>query len=91
MKYRSGMDIAAATLGAMESGANKTRTMQRAMLSFPQLKEYLQILKEAGTIEMRGREGRTIYFASERVRIFLKVYIEIDKMVPRTNMPTKAT
>lgn len=55
MKYRGGMDIAAATLGAMESGANKTRIMQRAMLCFPQLKEYLHILKEAGMIEMGER------------------------------------
>lgn len=38
-----------------------------------------------------GREGRTIYIASEREMIFLKMYVEIDKMVPRTNMLTKAT
>ena len=90
MKYRSRMDIAAAILGSLGLGVNKTRIMQNAMLSFPQLKEYLQILKEAGLIETGEKEGRIVYFASDRGMKFLKMCQKVDKMVQRTNMLTKS-
>ena len=91
MKYRSGRDIAARYPQYYGIRGKQTEIMQKAMLSFPHLKEYLQILKEAGMVEMGERRKDTIYFANERGMKLLKMYVEIDKMVPRTNMLTKAT
>ena len=89
MKYRSRMDIAAAILEIALEGSNKTRIMYGAFLSFPQLKEYLGLLTDAGLIE--HAEGEKTYSTTERGKRFLKMYREVDSMVPKENMLTKST
>jgi predicted transcriptional regulator len=81
------MDIAAAILERAKDGAIKTRIMYGAFLSFPQLKEYLQILMDSGLVEY-VKEERT-YHTTDKGRRFLKMYAEVDKMVPKENMLTK--
>ena len=87
MKYRSRTDIAAAILEIAQGGAIKTRIMYRAFLSFPQLKEYLKLLTDQDLLE--HSEDGTLYLTTQKGHRFLKLYKEIDSMVPKENMLTK--
>lgn len=89
MKYRSRMDIAAAILEIAQDGAIKTRIMYNAFLSFPQLKEYLDLLLKGELLE--HEESDRTYHTTEKGRRFLKMYREVDKMMPPNNMLTKST
>ena len=60
--------------------------MYKAYLSFPQLKEYLQVLTDGGLLEY-VKEERT-YNTTEKGKRFLKMYREVDAMVPKENMLT---
>lgn len=84
MKYRSRTDIAADILQIASTGAIKTKIMYRAFLSFPQQKEYLQLLIEAGMLEYFEEER--MYKTTERGMHFLKSYGELRKMLtPKHN------
>jgi predicted transcriptional regulator len=89
VKYRSRMDIAASMLETADGGALKTRIMYNAFVSFPQLEEYLELLTDAGLIEYVKEEK--VYHTTDKGRRFLKMYREVDAMVPRENMLTKIT
>ncbi len=87
MKYRSRTDIAAAILDIAVGGAIKTRIMYRAFLSFPQLKEYLQLLTDAGLLEYSKEEKQ--YQTTEKGMNFLKMYNNIGKLIsPKENKVT---
>lgn len=83
------MDIAAAILEIAKDGAIKTRIMYSAFLSFPQLKEYLKLLLDSGLLEPSRDDGRKAYLTTDKGKRFLKMYNEVDAMVPRENMLTK--
>ena len=83
------MDIAAAILDIAQDGAIKTRIMYAAFLSFPQLKEYLNLLIDGGLL--RYVEDERVYHTTEKGRRFLKMYREVDTMIPKENMLTKVT
>lgn len=84
------MDIAAAILGIAKDGAIKTRIMYSAFLSFPQLKEYLELLIDNGLLETSEHDARTTFITTDKGKRFLKMYNEVDAMVPRENMLTKS-
>lgn len=79
MKYRSRMDISAAILDITLGGAIKTRIMYRAFLSFPQLKEYLELLTESGLLEHLEEERE--YHTTEKGKYFLKMYKEVGQLI----------
>lgn len=79
MKYRSRMDIAAAILEIAQGGAIKTRIMYRAFLSFPQLKEYLELLQDGGLLDYVAEEKE--YYTTEKGRQFLKMYKDVGQMI----------
>ena len=83
------MDIAAAILDLSQNGAIKTRIMYGAFLSFPQLKEYLELLVNGGLLKYVAEEKT--YHTTEKGKHFVKRYGELDAMVPRANMLTKVT
>lgn len=83
------MDIAAAILEISQDGAIKTKIMYSAFLSFPQLKEYLGLLTDGGLLKYEDEER--IYKTTDKGRRFLKMYKEVDAMVPKENMLTKST
>jgi len=89
MKYRSRMDIAAAILDIAQGGTIKTRIMYKAFLSFPQLKEYLETLTDGGLLEYAKEEK--LYNSTEKGKRFLKMYREVDRLIPKENMLTKVT
>ncbi|WP_415282282.1 winged helix-turn-helix domain-containing protein [Candidatus Nitrososphaera sp. FF02] len=79
MKYRSRMDIAAAILEIAQGGAIKTRIMYKAFLSFPQLKEYLELLLDGGLLEYVEEEKE--YYTTEKGKQFLKMYKDVGQMI----------
>lgn len=83
------MDIAAAILDIAQGGSIKTKIMYKAFLSFPQLKEYLEILIDGGLLEYAKEEK--LYNTTEKGKRFLKMYREVDSMIPKENMLTKIT
>jgi predicted transcriptional regulator len=85
-KYRSRMDIAAEILEAAQTraGANKTKIMYHAFLSFPQLKQYLALLMENQLLE-HVPEDKNLYRTTEKGKRFLINYREIE---PRANGET---
>ena len=88
MKYRSRIDIAAAILENTTEGTLRTQLMYKAYLSYPQLKEYLSALIEAGLVRYSGEEEKTYHITEKGMR-FLEIYREVDSMIPRANMLTK--
>jgi predicted transcriptional regulator len=78
MKYRSRVDIAAAVLYAARKGALKTQVMYRAVVSFPQVEEYLDLLIKQGMVEYS--EDNMFYTTDKGMR-FLKMYKDIGWMI----------
>ena len=90
MKYRSRTDIAAAILEKAQGGAIKTRIMYRAFLSFPQLKEYLEVLTDSGLLEYSDKEKE--YATTEKGRRFLQMYSEVAQTIsPQNNRARKTS
>lgn len=59
-------------------GAIKTRIMYGALLSYPQLKEYLELLMQNGLLEHTDVNGR--YHTTEKGTRFLEMYREVGHM-----------
>lgn len=87
MQYRSRGDIAAAILEIARHGTIKTHIMYNAFLSYPQLREYLDLLMNNDMLE-HDKVQKT-YFTTAKGRQFLDMYKTLDKMVPKANMLTK--
>lgn len=79
MKYRSRTDIVANILQVAEEGAIKTRIMYGALLSFPQLKEYLELLIENGLLQLKVEDGK--YYTTSKGGRFLRTYKEIGALI----------
>jgi predicted transcriptional regulator len=79
MKYRSRTDIAAVIVRASLEGAEKTKIMYKAYLSYAQLKEYLEVLTKNDFLE--HDEPRQIYAATQKGRNFLKAYDNLEGLV----------
>lgn len=79
MKYRSRMDIVADMLQVAQDGAIKTRIMYNGFLSFPQLKEYLELLTDSGLLDYS--EEKKKYHTTEKGRHFLKIYDEVGRTI----------
>jgi predicted transcriptional regulator len=79
MKYRSRADIAATILEIAQGGVLKTRIMYSAFLSYPQLKEYLEFLKENGLLGYIPE--KKVYRTTEKGSRFLNSYQELHHML----------
>ncbi|MFL6321184.1 MAG: winged helix-turn-helix domain-containing protein [Nitrososphaeraceae archaeon] len=80
MKYRSRTEIIALILEtANGGGVNKTKIMYKALLSYPQLKEYLSALIENGLLDYH--EGMQIYKTSDKGNRFLHIYNQISELI----------
>jgi predicted transcriptional regulator len=77
VKYRSRTDIVANMLQIAQGGAIKTKIMYRVFLSFPQLKEYLELLTDSGLLEYSVEDRQ--YLTTEKGRHFLKLYKEVGQ------------
>jgi predicted transcriptional regulator len=81
MKYRSRTDIVGSILEATNGGgANKTKIMYKAYLSFTQLKEYLMVLQEKGLIEYE--EGQKTYRTTAKGIRLLQIFNNMEELIP---------
>jgi predicted transcriptional regulator len=71
-QYRTRLEIIAAILKTALDGANQTRMMYLALLSFTQVKDYLQVLTESGLLERKNKI--MIYRTTAKGREFLDKY-----------------
>jgi len=79
MKYRSRTDILANILDIANGyGANKTKIMYGAYLSFGQLKEYLSILIANGLLERL--EAENLYRTTEKGKKFIRACSHLDEL-----------
>ena len=79
MKYRSRTDIVTQILDAASGiGANKTRIMYKAYLSYAQLKEYLSILITNGLLE--ENQAEKLYKTTEKGIKFMRVYSHMGEL-----------
>lgn len=79
-KRRSRLDIIAGILDAAVEETVKTRIMNKTSVNFIQFKEYLQYLLEAGLIESRKGKKKTTYRITERGKLLLQRFKEIEEM-----------
>jgi predicted transcriptional regulator len=84
MKNRSRLDIAAKILEIAQVGAIKTRIMYDSFLSFPQLKDYLELLQEKGALNYVEDERK--YYTTKKGMKFLRGYKEIRQLVSPKKM-----
>lgn len=66
------MEIIAAILKTALDGANQTRMMYLALLSFTQVKDYLEVLTKSGLLERKNKI--MIYRTTAKGREFLDKY-----------------
>ena len=73
------MDIVADMLQVAQDGAIKTRIMYRSFLSFPQLKEYLELMTDSGLLDYSEEERK--YHTTNKGRHFLKIYHQVGSAI----------
>lgn len=73
------MDIIADMLQVAQNGAIKTKIMYSGFLSFPQLKEYLELLAYSGLLDYS--EEKKKYHTTEKGRHFLRIYNEVGRTI----------
>src|SRR5437899_10076680 len=87
MKYRSRTEIITVILEIASHGATKTKIMYKAYLSYTQLTQYLSFLIESRLIERKL--GSDLYILTEKGRRLVRVYKELDDMIPLKKEQTK--
>jgi len=79
MKYRSRTDIVVQILHAANgNGANKTKIMYKAYLSYGQLKEYLSVLIANDLLEENQTEK--LYRITQKGSKFMRIYQHMDEL-----------
>jgi predicted transcriptional regulator len=81
-KYRNRIDIIAHLLNATYSGATKTKIMRRAMISYGQLKKYLQTMTENDLVAYDSANRR--FTITHKGYEFMKMYEDLSNLVGPT-------
>jgi predicted transcriptional regulator len=85
MKYRSRTDIVKLILEAANGGgANKSKLMYKAFLSFAQLKEYVTLLLENGLIEYE--EDKHSYRTTGKGIHLLQIYNRMEELLSNIHL-----
>jgi predicted transcriptional regulator len=74
---RSELEILSFILRISMGGANKTKILYRANLSYSQLKNYLTFLKEGDFLKEEGKSKRKKYFTTPKGNLFLYHWTKI--------------
>jgi predicted transcriptional regulator len=82
MGNRSSIDIVSHVLEAANGGASKMEIMYKALLSYKQMKEYVNFLSEKGllTYDNQHREAQTFKTTEKGLR-FLQTYNRLDNLI----------
>ena len=78
-KYRNRIDIIAHLLNATYNGATKTKIMRRAMISYGQLKKYLQTMTENDLVAYDSTNRR--FTITQKGYQFMKMYEDLSNLV----------
>jgi predicted transcriptional regulator len=81
--YRNRTERVAMILEAANGGATKTKIMNKAFLSYAQLREYLSVLIENNLLY---RDGTQTYKTTEKGLYFLKIQNEIGELLQITTI-----
>ncbi len=85
MTYRDKMEIISNVLEAANGGASKTRIMYKAVLSYKQMKEYVNFLAEKGLLEYGYQQEVQIVRTTEKGLLFLDTYNRIHDILMEDN------
>jgi predicted transcriptional regulator len=84
MGNRSSIDIASDVLEAANGGANKIQIMYKALLSYNQMKEYVNFLTEKGLLVYDNQHGEVHMFrTTEKGLRFLEIYNRLEDMIKK--------
>jgi len=61
----------------VNKGANKTKIVYGANLNFKIAHKYIEFMLETGLIEERKKDGKTLYYATEKGICILEKYREL--------------
>jgi predicted transcriptional regulator len=85
MTYRDKIDIISDVLEAANGGAIKIRIMYKAVLSYKQMKEYVNFLAEKGLLEYGHQQDVQIVRTTEKGLLFLDTYSQIHDIITEDN------
>jgi predicted transcriptional regulator len=82
MVHRSRIDIASDVLKAANGGASKIKIMYGALLSYKQMKEYVNFLTKMGLLVIDINDGEApVFKTTEKGLRFLETYNRLDEMI----------
>ncbi len=83
MENRNSIDIASHVLEAANGGASKTKIMYRELLSYNQMKQYVNFLSEKGLLTYDNHQLRQtpMFKTSEEGLRFLQTYNRLDNLL----------
>ncbi len=82
MGNRNSIDIASHVLEAANGGASKTKIRYRELLSYKQMKQYVNFLSEKGLLTCDNQLRQTPMFkTSEKSLRFLQTYNRLDNLL----------
>ena len=82
MGNRSSIDIASDVLEAANGGASKIEIMYKALLSYNQMKVYVNFLNEKDLLVYDNQHGKAHTFrTTEKGLRFLEIYNRLDDMI----------
>ena len=82
-KRRDRLTIIAQILNIAREKTLKTQVMYRANLSFAQVNYYLSFLQEVGFLDVRTKDGRTIYERTLKGVNYLKHFAKATDLLRR--------
>ncbi len=85
MTYRDKIEIISDVLEAANGGASKIRIMYKAVLSYKQMKGYVNFLAEKGLLEYGYQEEVQIVRTTEKGLLFLDTYNRIQDIISEDN------
>jgi predicted transcriptional regulator len=84
MGNRSSIDIASDVLEAANGGANKIQIMYKALLSYNQMKVYVNFLNEKGLLVYDNQHrGVHTFSTTEKGLRFLEIYNRLEDMIKK--------
>lgn len=82
MVNRSTLNIASDVLKAANGGASKIKIMYGALLSYKQMKWYLNFLIEKGLLVIDNKHGEgQVFKTTEKGLKFLEIYNRLDEVI----------
>jgi predicted transcriptional regulator len=85
MTYRDKIEIISDVLEAANGGAIKIRIMYKAVLSYKQMKGYVNFLAEKGLLEYGYQQDVQVVRTTERGLLFLDTYNRIHDIITEDN------